>query len=68
MGFWVTSLLSLAGKDGEQCPSPVLSSDLHADLRFSSLPYAIRPSPPMTTISYLDSSPTKYLFSHHKEN
>lgn len=68
MGFWVTSLLSLAEKDGEHCPSPVSNSALLADLRFSSFPYAIRPSPPMTTISYLDSSHTKCLFSHHKEN
>lgn len=52
MEFWVTSLLSLAGKEAKQCPSPVPSSALHADLGFSYFPDAIRPSPLMT-ISHL---------------
>lgn len=66
-GILSHKLLSLAGKDGKECPRPVLNSALHADLGFSSFPYAIRPSPLMT-ISHLDSSHTQSLFSHHKEN
>lgn len=66
MGFWVTSLLYLAGKDGKQCPSPIPSSALNADLGFSFFPMPLGPLHWWQFLTLILHA--RSLFSYYKEN